>query len=81
MTKFIRYKHPEGHVAECHPVPNARLVKVGDDIVPLLTIVRTIGAPLPDGVTFAESEDQFVARIAAKDTPKGATNIQIVEAP
>lgn len=84
MPKFIRYLHPDGHVAECHPVRNGRLIKLKEDgeevIAPLFVMKTERGAPLPDGCEWAESEDEFVARIAKNDVPEGATNIEIVEA-
>jgi len=84
MPKFIRYLHPEGHVAECHPVRNARLIKFEEDgqevIAPLFVMKTERGAPLPNGCEWAESEDDFVARIAKRDVPVGATDIEILEA-
>lgn len=83
--KFIRYTAPDGTKADCCPVPNARLVTFLDGdgqkvICPLFMLDRRADPPLPEGVEFAETEEQFVTRIAAKDLPPGATDMEIMEA-
>lgn len=80
--KFIRYTRADGGISECHPQPNARLVKADKDgdAVPLFTVAKGVSPELPEGCVYAETEDEFVARIAASDVPSDATDVTIVSA-
>lgn len=82
--KSIYYTAPDGTEAGCHPVPNARLVwalhgaeKVK---VPLFVFERHLDrVALVAPEAWAETEDEFIARVMAKDVPAGATNVRVVE--
>lgn len=74
MPKFIRYKNANGETAECHPIPNGRLVTV-----PFFMVNSRAGAELPAGAVFAETEDEFLGRVILKDVPRDAKEIRIVD--
>lgn len=86
MKKII-YTRPDGGLTVLHPVEGARLAKavhfedgtfMAADPQPVDRFVRQW--PVPGAVAvWAETEDEFVARIAAKDVPAGAANAQIVD--
>ena len=80
MPKFIRYTAPDGTTAECHPIPNARLIRMDGEVFPLFRVDRRGNPPLPEGAKWAESADQFIDRVMRSDVPDGATNVEIVEA-
>lgn len=88
--KKIVYTQPDGTVAVCTPAEGARLahgikdgggavIAVADTPVRVDQFLRRWPV---EGVLaeWAETEDEFVARIAAKDAPAGATDVQIVDA-
>jgi hypothetical protein len=87
MKKII-YTRPDGGISVVHPTEGARLalgVLLADDTV------LTSETPVPVDrflrrwpvagatVEWAETEDEFVARIAKKDVPAEAINVQIVD--
>jgi hypothetical protein len=88
MMKVIVYTRADGGTCVCRPLEGARLVSavvIGEER-------RALDAPRPvdtvfrgwpvDGVSavWAETEDEFVARIAAKDVPADATAVRVVDA-
>ncbi len=81
--KLIIFSGLDGRVFVMRPAEGARLaMAVNDDRrkepAPVDTFLR--GWPVPSAtVEWAESEDEFVARIAAKDVPADAENVQIVD--
>lgn len=77
MTKLITFTK-DGNVAVCLPAPNARLVTTENGPVALEKSGAIKRLP-PDDIPWAETEDEFVARIRAKDIPDDATNVTIVE--
>ena len=79
MTKVIVTTDTDGNVTVCQPSPDARLVTTENGgVVPFFN-----GGPIrklpPDDIPWAETEDEFVARIRAKDVPADAPNVTIVE--
>ena len=87
--KVIIYMRPDGGLSVCRPNEGARLaylITLQDGAVlsainppqPVDAILRRW--PVEGAVAdWAESEDQFVARIRAKDVPADAQNVQIIE--
>lgn len=76
---FIRYVSPDGTPASCHPVGNARLVRGNDWVGPLFHLDRRADAQPPAGYEWAETEQQFVERVARDAVPEGSTSIEFVE--
>lgn len=83
--KIIVYSRPDGGVTEVLPSPFARLcsgfvsngqVQTLEQPCPLDTLQRTFGAIEP---VYAETEDEFVQRIGAKDVPADATNVTYLD--
>lgn len=94
MVKCITYKTTDGSVAVCRPVENARMVKSStidgvvttyDPAVPLFSIQRRPASETIEGSIasldpeWAETEQEFVERIAKTDVPPNATDITIVD--
>lgn len=85
--KSIAYTQENGATAICSPVEGARLARS----VTLLDGTKLEGDPRPvcffthgwpvagAAAEWAESEEEFMARIQAKDVPPSATNVRIVE--
>lgn len=86
-TKRIVYTRPDGRMGNIGPAPGARLVseiivdgrsEVFKKPVPLDRLQANIARLKAAGVTveevFAETEDEFVARIRAKDVPMMIVN-------
>lgn len=75
--KKVAYQNPQGGVVVLHPAPWARLVRLagepGRPVMPFDVLARayqvTTIEQLPNGLKaeWAETEDEFVERIAAKD--------------
>lgn len=87
MAKAIVYRSAQGRVEICYPAPWARLceaVTAGDARIVLDpptrfdVQVRRFGTDdlAPE---WAETEEDFVARIAARDVPENATDIGVVD--
>lgn len=83
--KIVVYTRPDGGVTELFPSPFARLcsgfvlngeTQTLEQVCPLDILQRTFGAIEP---IYAETEDEFVSRIAAKDVPAGATNVTCLD--
>jgi len=89
MAKAIVYTQDDGSVAVLKPFEGARLarsVTLADGAVlkraaPVKVDEFCRQWPLEGAVAdWAETEDQFVARIAAKDLPPGAKGVRVVDA-
>lgn len=90
MKKII-YRRPDGGVSVVNPSAGARLVSGVKIVVNGETSLREVDPPEPfdrftrllnaGGVfpVWAETEDAFLARVAAKDVPPGASSVQVVE--
>jgi hypothetical protein len=87
MKKII-FTRPDGGLSVVHPVEGARLARkvtigkdqfVSEKPIPIDQFFRRwpVEGAFAD---WAETEDQFVARILSKDLPSNAINPQIVEA-
>lgn len=90
MKKII-YTRPDGTFVVVHPCEGFRLASAvvladGTEILALPDQFRPVDNflrrwPVDGAVArWAESEDEFIARIAAKDVPADATDVQIVDA-
>ena len=78
MTKLIVTTDTDGNVTVCQPSPDARLVTTENGVVPFYKSGAIRKLP-PDDIPWSETEDEFVARIRAKDVPADAPNVTIVE--
>ena len=82
MTK-IAYRRPDGGVSIVVPAPLARLVSVverGGEVVkvPAYRLFRS-GDAIPADVRWAETEEEFLARVRAKDVPSDAVAVVEVD--
>lgn len=84
--KAIAYTRPDGGVSVVHPAPNARFLRAGPQrVVPAyeagaLRDIATFEAFERDHPeAFAETEDEFLARVIAKDVPTDATNARVLD--
>lgn len=78
---FQRADAPPGEEDALTPNYRQRLVKSWTDVefdaaIPLDAVSRKIAIDDP-AITYAETEDEFLARIAAKDMPAGATLLRV----
>jgi hypothetical protein len=78
MVKVIVTTNTDGNVAVCQPSPDARLVTTDNGNVPFYKSGEIKRLP-PDEIPWSETEDEFVARIRAKDVPADAPNVVIIE--
>jgi hypothetical protein len=88
MMKAIAYTRPDGGLSICRPSSGARLassITLADGTVlradpsqPVDLFMR--GWPI-EGATaeWAETEEEFLARIIARDVPPDATNVTVVD--
>lgn len=89
ITKAILYRRADGGVSILRPREGARLarsVTLADKSVIAAARPAPVDAflrrwPVEGAVAdWAETEDQFAARIAAKDLPPEATDVRVVDA-
>jgi hypothetical protein len=86
-VKVIVCTLPNGRTRICRPVPWARKIKSVDGAIvdppqPIdILLFRAVSREEFESVKveFAETEDEFIARIIAKDIPKNARNIRVVD--
>lgn len=88
MTKVIVYTHSDGGVRYVIPAPGARLarnVRLADGTVLMSDVPQPVDRFLRrwpvEGATpeWAETEEEFLQRIRAKDIPPDAQNVAVVD--
>ena len=91
MTKIIVYTRPDGGLSVCRPALNARLCVVGEKdattVVPFYAAQREadlLALPYDEAVAalsprWAETEDEFVARVRELSVPADADGVRIAD--
>lgn len=86
MSRSIAYRRSDGGTSICTPAPWARLVRAVTvnsqriEISPPVPFDRMVREAGTDNISpeWAETEDEFLARIMAKDVPPTATEVRII---